>query len=112
MFNGQTLVDQLEAHHMMWKAYMQSIPSIGFTSVSTELYGQKHNPFMYFTSIRNNPARLQNIVPFSQFDLDSKSGNMPNFVWITPDACSDMHGISQSTAQSIGMPDCATYDGL
>jgi phosphatidylinositol-3-phosphatase len=112
MFNGQTLVDQLEAHHMTWKAYMQSMPSVGFTGVSTELYAQKHDPFMYFTSIHNNPARLQRIVPFSQFDQDSKSSNTRNFVWITPDACSDMHGIAQSAAQSIGIPDCATYDGL
>src|SRR5205085_7420573 len=111
MFNGQTLVDQLEAHHMTWKAYMQSMPSIGFTGVSTELYAQTHNPFIYFTSIRNNPARLQNIVPFSQFDRDSKSGNIPNFVWITPDLCKDMHCISQSPSQSIRMPGSAAYYG-
>src|SRR5713101_7504335 len=27
LFNGQTLVDQLEAQHLTWKAYMQSLPS-------------------------------------------------------------------------------------
>jgi len=112
MFNGQTLVDQIEAHHLTWKAYMQSMPSVGFTGASTQLYAQKHDPFMYFTSIRDNPARMQNIVPFSQFGQDIQSGTTPNFVWITPDACSDMHGISASGAQSIGIPDCATYDGL
>ena len=112
MFNSQTLVDQFEAHHLTWKAYMQSMPSVGFTGTSTALYGQQHNPFMYFTSIRNNPASMQNIVPFSQFNQDIQSGTIPNFVWITPDVCSDMHGVSQSEAQSIGIPDCATYDGL
>ena len=91
---------------------MQSMPSVAFTGASTELYAQKHNPFVYFTSIRNNPASMQNIVPFSQFNQDIQSGAIPNFAWITPDLCSDMHGISQSGAQLIGMPDCATYDGL
>jgi phosphatidylinositol-3-phosphatase len=112
MFNSQTLVDQLEAHHLTWKAYMQSMPSVGFTGASTTLYAQKHNPFMYFTGIRDNSARMRNIVPFSQFNQDIQSGMIPNFVWITPDLCSDMHGVSQAEAQSLGMPGCATYDGL
>ncbi len=111
MFSGQTLVDQLEAHHLTWKAYMQSMPSVGYTGGSTALYAEKHNPFVYFAAIRNNPARMQRIVPLAQFDQDSKSGNLPNFVWITPDVCSDMHGVSAGTAQSLGIPGCATYDG-
>jgi hypothetical protein len=60
---------------------------------------------------RHNPARVQRIVPLPQFDQDSRSGDFPNFVWITPDVCSDMHGVSAGTAQSLGIPDCATYDG-
>lgn len=59
MFNGQTIVDQLEAHHMTWKAYMQSMPTAGYTGESyASLYAQKHDPFMYFSSIRNNPTRM------------------------------------------------------
>lgn len=102
MFGGQTVVDQLEAHHLSWKAYMQSMPSPGFTGASYGLYAQKHNPFMYFSAIRNNPDRMQRIVPLTQFDQDIQAGTVPNFVWISPDACNDMHGA----------PGCASYDGL
>ena len=102
MFNGQTIVDQLEAHQMTWQAYMQSLPTPGFTGASAGSYAEKHDPFMYFSSIRNNPARMQHIVPFTQFDQDIQSANMPNFVWITPDVCNDMHGSSS----------CSSYDGL
>ncbi|HLJ32696.1 MAG TPA: alkaline phosphatase family protein [Ktedonobacteraceae bacterium] len=103
MFNGQTIVDQLEAHHLTWKAYMQSMPSVGYTGDSyAGLYAQKHDPFMYFSSIRNNPARMQQIVPFTQFAQDMQSANVPNFVWISPDVCNDMHGA----------PACPSYDGL
>ena len=103
MFNGQTIVDQLEAQHMTWKAYMQSMPSAGYTGETyAGLYAQKHDPFMYFSSIRNNPARMQRIVPFAQFNQDMQSGNIPNFVWISPDVCNDMHGA----------PNCSSYDGL
>lgn len=102
LFTGQTLVDQLEAHHLTWKAYMQSMPSAGFTGGYAGLYGQKHDPFMYFASIRNNPARLQRIVPFTQFSADLASSDFPNFAWITPDVCNDMHGASN----------CGGYDAL
>jgi phospholipase C len=102
MFAGQTLVDQLEAHHLTWKAYMQSMPSVGFTGGYAGLYGQKHDPFMYFAGIRNNPARMQRIVPFTQFRADLQAGALPNFAWITPDVCNDMHGASN----------CAGYDSL
>jgi phospholipase C len=102
MFNSQTIVDQLEAHHMTWKAYMQSMPSPGFTGASYGAYAQKHDPFMYFTDIRNNASRIERIVPFTQFNQDVQSGNVPNFAWISPDECNDMHGT----------PNCASYDGL
>jgi phosphatidylinositol-3-phosphatase len=112
MFSGQTMVDQLETHHLTWKAYMQSMPSTSYTSGSTALYAQKHNPFVYFMTIRNNPTGMQRIVPLTQFDLDMKSGNVANFVWITPDLCSDMHGVSPGTAQALGIPACANDDGI
>jgi hypothetical protein len=121
MFDGQNLVDQLEAHHLTWKAYMQSMPSVGFTgeyapvdtvqeqAVPRKLYAVKHNPFFYFTDIRNTPARMQLVVPFTQFAQDITSSNVPNFVWISPDQCNDMHGITTTNAMaaSVNIPDCA-----
>ena len=107
MFGGQTLVDQLEAHSLTWKAYMQALLAVGYTGGYAGLYGQKHDPFMYFSSIRNNPARMQRIVPLAQLNADIAAGALPNFVWITPDVCHDMHGASDS-----GIAGCATYDGI
>lgn len=118
LFSGQTIVDQLEQHTLTWKAYMQSMPSAGFTgeyyplttvngqSVPVKLYAQKHNPFMYFSSITSNSARLQKVVPFTQFGLDLANNNVPNFVWISPDQCNDMHGVSPANAAALGNPAC------
>ena len=118
LFNSRTLVDQLEARGYTWKAYMESAPTVGFTGeywpvdtvngkqVPRKLYAQKHNPFMYYSSIRNNPARMQKIVPFTQFDTDLKSRNMPNYVWITPNECNDMHGLSADNANALKIPQC------
>jgi phospholipase C len=118
-FSDATIVDQLEAHGLTWKAYMQSLPYTGFTGatypnpvvngkvVPVQLYVQKHNPFDYFPSIVNNSARLKKVVPLGQLDADLDSGNVPNFVWISPDTCHDMHGMSPSTAALINEPNCA-----
>ena len=96
-FTDRNIVDQLEAHGLSWKAYMQAIPYAGYTGAEypiingtpAPLYTQKHNPFDYFTDIRNNAARMQKVVPLGQFDKDLNAGNVPNFVWISPDACHD-----------------------
>ncbi len=117
-FDGQNLVDQLEAAHLTWKAYMQGLPAVGNTdeyapvsvvdggSVPRKLYAQKHNPFDYFSDIRNSTARMNLVVPFTGFATDV-AGDMPNFVWISPDQCHDMHGISTDNANAVGIPDCA-----
>ena len=120
MFAGQNIIDQLETKKLTWKAYMQSMPSAGFTGeyyptttdatgnvTSYKLYAQKHNPFVYFSDVVNNPARMQNIVPFISFNDDMRQGHVPSFVWISPDQCHDMHGVSSSTAAAVGLPDCA-----
>ncbi|WP_226761756.1 alkaline phosphatase family protein, partial [Arthrobacter sp. SO3] len=120
MFSGKTIVDQLENKGLSWKAYMESLPSTGsqveyaptIGSTTVKLYAQKHNPFMYFSNI-NYPGspRLQNIVPQeNNLKADLASGNVPNFVWISPNQCHDMHGISPSGAALIGLPQCGYPD--
>jgi hypothetical protein len=114
-FDGQNIVDQLEAAHLTWKSYFQSMPAGGYNveyspvinGTTVKLYAQKHNPFLYFSDIRNSPTRLANIVPFeTNFAADLASGNVANFVFIAPDQCHDMHGISPSTAALVNLPAC------
>ncbi|MDQ4489479.1 alkaline phosphatase family protein [Sinomonas sp. ASV486] len=115
MFSGRTIVDQLEESGKTWKAYMENLPQAGsnveFAPVvqgkTVKLYAQKHNPFMYFSDIVNSPERLQKIVPLEHnLANDLKTGNVPDFVWVSPNQCHDMHGISPSSAALIGEPQC------
>src|SRR5580704_4111155 len=89
------IVDQLEARGKSWKAYMQSY-SLCTTpldhSCGNQLYERKHNPFISYQDVQSNPARVANIVDFSQFATDLASGNVPDYTWISPDQCHDMHG--------------------
>jgi hypothetical protein len=121
LFNHENLVDQFEAAHVNWKAYMENLPSPGSEveyaptlsdGTVVKLYAQKHNPFMYFSDI-NSPGnpRLNQIVPYeSNFSADLRSGTVPNFSFISPNQCHDMHGISPSTAALVGLPSCGFPD--
>src|ERR1700730_6076703 len=89
------IVDQLEAHGKTWKAYMQSY-ALCTTPLAhacgNQLYERKHNPFVSYQDVQNNPACVANIVDFSQFATDLASGNVADYTWISPDQCHDMHG--------------------
>jgi phosphatidylinositol-3-phosphatase len=94
------IVDQLEAAGKTWKAYMESMPGPCFVGDSGKLYRQKHNPFIYYDDIRNNPARCNKIVPFEQFDSDLQADALPDYIWISPNMCNDGHDCSLATSDS------------
>ena len=95
-YDHLNIADQLEQHHLTWAAYMDSMPSVGFTGQQypsdNALYVNKHNPFVLMDDIRSSTARLANIKPYAQFAADMKAKKLPNFVWISPNQCHDMHG--------------------
>jgi phospholipase C len=93
--NVANIADQIEASGRTWRAYMQSYSlcsSPTQSSCGIQLYERKHNPFISYQDIQNNPARVANIVDFSQFSTDLANNTVPDFSWISPDQCHDMHG--------------------
>ncbi len=99
--NATNIADQVEASGRSWKAYMEDMPSPCFTGAWSGNYATKHDPFMYYNDIRNNAARCAaHVVPFTQFWGDMSSGNVPNYVWITPNMCNDMHDCAVSTGDA------------
>src|SRR5437588_12021427 len=100
------IVDQLESHGKTWKAYMQSIFAGGNTdkladSAGNQLYERKHDPFVSYADVQTNPARMANIVDFSQFSTDLANHAVPDYTWISPDQCNDMHGRSSSDPNDL-----------
>jgi phospholipase C len=93
--NLTNIVDQLEAHGKTWKGYMQSYSLCATKfdhACGNQLYERKHNPFISFADVQSSQARVANLVDFSQFGSDLASGNVPDYSWISPDQCHDMHG--------------------
>jgi hypothetical protein len=96
--NADNIANQLAAAGKTWKAYMESMPGPCFVGDKLPDYSVNHDPFMYYDDIRTNPDLCNEVVPFSQFSIDLRADTLPDFVWITPNTCNDMH----SCAISIG----------
>ncbi|MGZ4622758.1 MAG: alkaline phosphatase family protein [Blastococcus sp.] len=92
-YPGPTLVDQLAARGVAWRAYLEDMPR---ACDMTDTYGPggydvNHNPFLYFRSIRDTPAQCAHDVPFSQFARDLRDGSAAPFVFVAPNTTHDMH---------------------
>jgi hypothetical protein len=93
-----TLVNKLDGVGTTWKAYMDGLaPGLNcYTGhgAGTNGYVQNHNPFIYFNQIISNTSECNaNVVPYSLSGISSdlNSSSPPDFVWITPSTCDDMH---------------------
>jgi hypothetical protein len=107
----KTIADQLEASGHTWRGYMEDMgndpkkeratcghPQIGRVDSSTrrepgDQYATKHNPFMYFHTVLDNPARCNaHVVNLRQLKTDlTSAATTPNYVFITPNLCNDGH---------------------
>ncbi|HWW33311.1 MAG TPA: alkaline phosphatase family protein [Steroidobacteraceae bacterium] len=107
----KSLPDQLEAAGLSWRAYMEDMGNdprreratcghvpLGAadpTSVARrgDQYAAKHNPFVYFHTIIDDAARCDaRVVNLTRLPADlAAAAATPNFVFITPNLCSDGH---------------------
>ena len=96
--NGPNLGDSLDAAGKTWKGYFESMPSTCGLANSGQ-YAVRHNPFVYFDNIRLDSARCAaHVVQYTRLAGDlAANSTTPNFVWITPNVCNDMHDCSVAT---------------
>ena len=101
ILNVKSIADEIESSGRTWKEYAESMPSPCYMYNSGE-YATKHNPFVYYRDIVDNPTRCNaHVVPFSGLNSDLGSiKTTPNFAFITPNLCNDMHDCSIATGDS------------
>jgi len=99
--DAPSLPDLIEQSGRTWKTYQDDMPDPCFVG-STARYVQKHNPFIYFDSIRLNEERCKrSVVPLTQMDEDILSGSLSNFIFITPDICYSAHDCDVDLADTF-----------
>ena len=98
--NQKNLADLIEASGRTWKAYQEDMPSTCFIGDS-KLYAQKHDPLIYFDSVRLDKTRCdRSIVPLTQLDSDLAAKQLPDFAFIAPNLCNSGHDCGQDTADT------------
>ena len=104
----KTVADQLTAKGLTWGGYMEDMgntpgeaqncrhPDLNQqdhtqSAEATDQYAARHNPFVYFHSIIDSPDCAARDVPLSRLPATLAADDVPNYVFITPDLCSDGH---------------------
>jgi hypothetical protein len=81
---------QLSRAHVPWRAYMETMGTPCRLTDSYR-YAPRHDPFVYYTSLRGDPAECAaRVVDYSLFAADLAAGQH-RFQWITPNLCDDAH---------------------
>jgi phospholipase C len=89
--NASSLPDQIEASGRTWKGYFEDMPRPCYVG-DTDVYVQKHNPFIYFDPIRLDEERCpRSVVPLTELVTDLAAGPLPDFVFIVPNQCNNAH---------------------
>ena len=100
IFDAKSLADTIEASGRTWKTYAEGLPVPGFLGPFKGRYAKKHNPFAYFRSIAEDPARRARLVPLSRLGPDVRTGALPSFSLVVPDLCHSMHDCSVSVGDT------------
>jgi phospholipase C len=89
--SGTSIVDQLQAARISWRAYLEGAPGPCFRGAGSGGYAKKHNPFIYYRSVAGSVALCNRLVGFSQLAKDLRAGALPRYAWISPNLCDDGH---------------------
>jgi phosphatidylinositol-3-phosphatase len=132
LFTPKSIADQLVEKHKTWKTYQESLPTVqpGVAQINysdgmwsnlspvavfgpgpiQKLYAVKHDPFVYFQNIELGEEQDLSLEQVKDFDGPDglwadlqRDKDMPNFSFIVPNQCHDMHGFV-----SGGTPICST----
>ncbi|MGH8201209.1 MAG: alkaline phosphatase family protein [Steroidobacteraceae bacterium] len=120
----KTLPDQLEPAGLTWKGYMEDLDRdpardrpqtctpgrIGQGdqtehAASGDQYAAKHDPFVYFHTILDDPGRCgAHIVNLHKLTRDLRSiSSTPNYAFITPNLCNDGHDLQCADGETGGL---------
>jgi phosphatidylinositol-3-phosphatase len=87
-----TLFHQLDRAGISWKTYQENITGDYVPDTNNYPYAVRHDPFVFFDSVRNNPAYCTSHVrPYGELAQDLANGTVARFNFITPNVTNDMH---------------------
>lgn len=103
--NGQTTTNHLafllDRAGVSWKTYQEDISGTDLPLVNKGEYAVRHNPFMFFASVTNDPKYcLAHVRPMPELFRDLTNGTLPRFNFIVPNLTNDMHNLTPGSAST------------
>ena len=100
---SQTVTNDNLARHFLsagvtWKVYAESLPYAGYVGGDKYPYIKHHNPFAYFSDVRNSSTQKLNIVPFTHFANDLVNNATPGYSFIIPNNRHNGHDCPTSSS--------------
>jgi hypothetical protein len=90
-----TLFAQIDRYGLSWKAYQEDITGLVCPDVDSGEYAVRHDPFVFFDSVRNNLSYCTNhIRPYTELARDLQSNTVARYNFITPNVTNDMHDLT------------------
>jgi hypothetical protein len=84
----------LDRAGISWKTYQENISGNNVPDVDAYPYAVRHNPFVFFDSVRNNLTYCSNHVrPYPELATDLINNTVARFNFITPNVTNDMHDV-------------------
>src|SRR5438105_3975613 len=103
---AQSIVSRLEQKGLSWKAYAEDFPGHCFLHTEageghltpkaspTALYAKRHVPLLNFVAVQQDPKRCARVVNASEFMVDAKAGELPNYSFYSPNMFHNGHDTS------------------
>jgi phosphatidylinositol-3-phosphatase len=95
---ARSLVGQLDAAGLSWKAYFEDLTSNRRPGPGTGAYTPHYNPFVYYEGIRSSALGRSRVVDFDELRSDLRRRTLPRFSWIAPGVRHDGHSNSLRAA--------------
>ncbi len=101
--NSPNLVDRLEAAGLTWKAFAEDSSGSGTCGFMPPRSGD-HYPFIDFSDMKTSARCANMLATTSPLDLEFvatlNGATLPNYVWLTPNDCDNMHSCSVATGDA------------
>jgi hypothetical protein len=101
--NQPNLGTQLEAAHIPWRSYQESMNTTCKLTASGN-FAPKHDPFLYFSDMQQSSLCSSKNVDYSNFAADLDSGTY-RYMWITPNLIDDGHNPTSSPVTGLKQAD-------
>jgi hypothetical protein len=108
--NDDNLAREMGQASLSWKAYLESIPRVGYRGDGPYPYAKTHNPYAYFTDIQFYKDEANNMVGLDQFNQDVANDALPAFSLVVPDQTHNMHDCADGSRTCTNNDKVATGD--